>query len=71
MDHLTFLRQAADLVGSGRQLAELLDVNERTVSRWLTGTSTPQSPGIYADVRRILQERAQRCLALAAEEVAP
>ena len=67
---MTFLRQAADLVGSGRQLALLLDVHERTVSRWLTGTSTPR-PGVITDVRAILRQRAADCLALAEQDGRP
>lgn len=67
---MTFLRQAADLVGSGRQLALLLEVDERTVSRWLTGTSTPR-PGVITDVREILRKRAGECLALAQQDERP
>lgn len=70
MDHVNFLRQAADLLGSGRVLAQLLDVHERTVSKWLNGNHAPR-PGVIADVRHLLQERAQRCLALAEEDIAP
>lgn len=70
MDEVTFLRRAADLLGSGRQMAELLDVNERTVSRWLNGDHRPQ-PGVLADVRQLLRDRAAAAAQLAEGEIQP
>jgi len=39
-------------------LAEALDVDDRTVRRWISG-ATPVPQGVYADLMRLMQERAQ------------
>jgi len=38
-------------------LAAALDVDERTVRRWVSG-DTPVPRGVYTDLMRIMQERA-------------
>jgi DNA-binding transcriptional regulator YdaS (Cro superfamily) len=45
-------------------LARDLGVSDRTVRRWAAGVTTPPA-GVYADLLRLTQERAERLLAIA------
>lgn len=38
-------------------LSEALDVSDRQVRRWISGNPIP--PGVFVDLMRIMQERAQ------------
>jgi hypothetical protein len=48
------------------ELARDLAVSDRTMRRWVAGDGAP-SPGVYLDLLRLTQERAQALDALAAE----
>ena len=57
------IQQLADQIsGTRRDLAARLNVDESTLSRWLSGAQVPQHPGMLGEALRSIQ--AEQALAM-------